>query len=43
LDDGGEVEAAEAYWKDELLAVVRGLSPDASSGSPSDYCARPGF
>jgi restriction system protein len=29
LDDGGEVEAAEAYWKDELLAVVRGLSPDA--------------
>jgi restriction system protein len=29
LDNGGESEAAEVYWKDELLAVVRGLSPAA--------------
>jgi restriction system protein len=29
LNDGTEVEAGEPYWKDELLAVVRGLKPDA--------------
>jgi restriction system protein len=29
LGNEEEVEAAEAYWKDELLAVIRGLSPDA--------------
>jgi len=29
LENGEEAEAGGVYWKDELLSVMRGLSPDA--------------